>query len=267
MTQKFIPCSLMNYDEPLIEGHDPKCYRCAVATVVAALGYDVNCQCLLQGKKRCNSPQCGSLSIQWRRALEQAATPHDTAVSDALKNALMRLKTILIEHPDGNTTSHSGDELDNLHIPTGSGVAYLSGPDVQRAADELVGQVHTDPIFHDAAKKLAALELRSGRNLPSVLREWVADLLDGKVSRPATKHRPAGATYERNRMLVELVTMVVDECGLPATSGVRERGESACNAVAQAFQLLGIAGASYETIVKAWKRRKDIESVEVSFRR
>lgn len=267
MTQKFTPCSLMRYDEPLIEGHDPKCYRCAVATIVAALGYDVNCPCLLEGKKRCNSPKCGSLRIQWRRALEQAANPHDTAVSDALENALMRLKIILIEHPGGDTTCHSGDELDNLHIPTGSGVAYLSGPDVQRAADELVGQVQTDPVFHDAAKKLAAQELRSGRNLPPVLREWVADLLDGKVSRPPAQHRPAGATYERDRMFVELVTMVVDEFELPATSGMRERGESACNAVAQAFQLLGIAGAGYETIVKVWKRREDFKSVEIPHRR
>lgn len=267
MTQKFIPCSLMNYDEPLIEGHDPKCYKCAVATVVAALGYDVNCQCLLQGKKRCNSPQCGSLSIQWRRALEQAANPHDTAVSDALKNALMRLKTILIEHPDGNTTSHSGDELDNLHIPTGSDVAYFSGPDVQGAADELVGQVQTDPVFHDAAKRLIAEELRNGRNPPIVLRDWVADLLEGKISRPKGKRKPSGATRERDRMIGDLVTMLVKKSKLHATSGKREQGISACNAVAQAFQHLGLAGVGYETVVKAWQRRSKLHAVEIRSRR
>lgn len=263
---KFVRCDLRDDQSTLgsapTKPHDPKCYRCAVEAVIHALGFDAGCACLSEGKKLCGNALCGTLPAHWRRALDATKRPHLPLMDDHIATLGTRLEKVVVESEDGQRIELSPHELANFDFPTGATVAHIFDHDIEQAARDLAETVHSNPISHYAAKRLVARVLREGGSAPAALREWVSDYLEERISSPTAAAKTTGTTRDRDILIVELVETLKDEAGLPATSGSADRGHSACNAVAQAFQHLGIPGMGYETVAKAWKSRRKLWDVE-----
>ncbi|MCF1707534.1 hypothetical protein L0V05_01760 [Tabrizicola sp. J26] len=124
------------------------------------------------------------------------------------------------------------------------------------AAKELSVEVEQDPVSFDAAKLLVASAIKEGRPVPAPLRAWAYGLITGETVRPVAKGKLLGATDARDRMICMLVQELLDAFSLKPTSGEREAGTSACNAVAKAFALVGLAPSSYEAVIGIWGKRK-----------
>jgi len=161
-----------------------------------------------------------------------------------------------------------GEELDVTNevvsgALTGSNEGHFVqfAQDVEKAAIELASEVLLDPISFDAALHLVAKQIRLGHPIPDVLREWAADTIVGIIKRPKQKGKYTGATLCRDRLIVKLISDIVQTTNLKPTSSKRERGRSACNAVAEGLSLLRLQPDSHESIVKIWGRRKKISMI------
>ncbi|WP_138935310.1 hypothetical protein [Roseovarius arcticus] len=131
-------------------------------------------------------------------------------------------------------------------------------PDVEKAAIELNSEAQTDPISFDAARHLVAKQIRLGHPIPEALREWAADTIVGSNKRPKQKGKYRGATLRRDRLIAGLIGDIADMTNLKPTAGKRGEGTSACNAVAEGFSLLRLQPDSYESMLKIWRRRKEL---------
>lgn len=99
--------------------------------------------------------------------------------------------------------------------------------------------------------------------MPAALRDWVSDVLIGKIKKPKSSGKIAGATRARDKLILNLLDMLVDDVGMNPTSNDREHGTSACHAIAEAFSLLRLQPDSYDSILKIWGRRKKLRGITV----
>ncbi|WP_139279299.1 hypothetical protein [Roseovarius marisflavi] len=168
------------------------------------------------------------------------------------------LKTIWLCPVEGPAVDITDQVMSGRLLRSGESYGYLFEPDAQKAALALIDEVETDPISFDAALHLVSEEIRLGKAVPYALRDWVADVLVGKLKRPKLNGKYKSATEKRDRLIVQLIKDVMEATNLSPTSGRREHGQSACNAVADGLQLSRLQPDSYESIIKIWGRRKDL---------
>lgn len=249
----FTPC---DHDSPHKE-----CYRCAVKLVLWELGWDPYCQCLGGGKSFCGT-KCGEIRADWAIAFAMTDTGERELAFQRLNSRGITLQRFLIL--DGEQESDITNEVLAGAVPDPDKSHFaLHKQDVQKAAIELASEVGTDPISYDAALYLAAEQIRLGNSVPEALRGWAADVFSGIVKRPRQVGKHREATLFRDRLIVKLIRYVIEKTELKPTSGERERGASACNAVAQGLGLLRIQPDSYESMVKIWGRREEPTFVSI----
>jgi len=172
----------------------------------------------------------------------------------------MTLKKFLI-FDDEQELDITNEVLAGARPGTDKGHLAQYAQDVEKAAVELASEVRMDPISFDAALQLAAKQVRLGHPIPVALREWVADILAGSTERPKQNGKHPGSTLCRDQLIAKLIKDIAKLANLKPTSGKRERGESACNAVADGFRLLRLQPDSYESMIKIWRRRKYLSTI------
>ncbi len=210
------------------------CYRCAVGYVINTMGGVDHCECIAQGNPFCE--KCGGrLHSDFEEAFARAAAPYDR-----LAKARAQSKGMV------------GQDR-------ASGVTWFS-QDKELAAADLIADVDDDPVSFDAALWFVAEQVRLGQVVPEPLREWGYKAIRGTIKRPAGQGKYIGATFWRDRLIVELLEDLVKEQKLRPTSADADKGLSACHAVAQAFQLLKLKPNSYQSIRRIWSRRKNLLS-------
>jgi hypothetical protein len=207
--------------------------------VIQDLGWNLECACLGSGASFCDEA-CGPIRLDWVIAFAMADAPHrELAVQRAQSRGL-----IVKEFDDRD------------------GYSYVRfGQDLEQAAAELACEVDTDPISYEAARYLVASQIRLGQPIPKVLRDWAANTMEGIEVRPHKKGKYRGAAHRRDRMIVALINDIIELTSLDPTSVDREKGMSACNAVADGFRLLRRKPASYEAVVKIWGNRRELQRV------
>ena len=96
--------------------------------------------------------------------------------------------------------------------------------------------------------KVAAANWLRERPLPKLLADWLADVLEGKRSKPV--HDPRD-TLGRDMVVTSLVLAITRDMGLAATRNDGSPPYSGCDAVGEAMNL------SYKTVERVWLRYRD----------
>ena len=100
--------------------------------------------------------------------------------------------------------------------------------------------------YWDALEKAAAMLLRSQQPLGEALGDWKARELDGQTKRPDGRKFAKRPRNALRNFAINKVIDVLERCGLPPTRNNASEPNSACDAVAEAFNL------SYKTIETVW---------------
>jgi len=238
------------------------CFPCAVGYVITSLGLNLGCECFKERMGKCSN-RCGYMHLEWKLAFEMAQAPYTAwAESRSRSYGLQAAKVTVIQSDQDDIDITDNVLLHNGLVDEGSVFGkFLQNTEL--AAKELGAEVGDDPISFDAARLFVARLMREGLPIPEPLREWSADVMSGTVSRPQKPGKTLGATMNRDRLIVRLVTDLGSDLGLNPTSSDREKGQSACHAVARAFAIIGLNPTSYESIVKIWRDRQRLRAVEI----
>lgn len=193
-------------------------------------------------------------------AFSRSAPPYEEWVLRRANNVGMKTVKLVIVQADG-TEKEVDLSAGDMAISANQGVYSVGKQDLVLAADALAKSVKEDPISHNAAKIIVSRLIKAGRPIPESLREWASDLLEGKLKQPKARGKLPGASEARDRIIYNLLKEV-RAFGMKATSSNRENGGSACHAVAQAFQLLGLQPDSYSSIEKIWLKRRKLKGFD-----
>lgn len=150
------------------------------------------------------------------------------------------------------------------HTVSEYAVRFRQDPNL--AAEQLLREVDSDPVSFDAALYFVAERIRSGSEIPTLIRQWVASAMTGEIKRPRAVGKYKGATRERDVIILNLLEVLVEDMGLEPTSANAEKGASACHAVARGLWLLRQEPDSYSTIKRIWQNRKDLRGISVPTR-
>ena len=102
-------------------------------------------------------------------------------------------------------------------------------------------------VSWDALIETSAEAQRTDKRCPQELKDWMADVLQGKLTSPS---RISGRNITRNMMIVALVDHLAKEFNLnPTRNDATEPEISACDVVAIAF------GLAFETVKDIYKAR------------
>ena len=119
---------------------------------------------------------------------------------------------------------------------------------------DMIEEAQSSPLDVKALEEAFRYLRRSGKPIPSELREWVDDCFDGSRALPEPKVGRSRYTNEvRNRLIIKTVQSLVI-CGLTATRNETSPPESACDAVSAALNAHGMK-LSYAGVVKVWQSR------------
>lgn len=250
---QFTPCKC---DRPY-----DNCYNCAVELVIRELGWNPDCKCLGGGRSFCKK-ECGPIFKNWAIAFAMSKASHSELALQRLNSRGMTLQRSLLTI-DGEELDVTNEVVSEALIGSSEGHFVEFAHDVENAANELASEVQIDPISFDAGLHLVARQIRLGRPIPGALREWAADTIIGNTERPKQKGKYPNSTLWRDRLIVNLIKDIVDMTNLKPTSGERERGRSACNAVADGLSHLRLQPDSYESMIKIWRRRKKLSLISV----
>lgn len=110
----------------------------------------------------------------------------------------------------------------------------------------------SDARWFDAAKKIAVSMLTYGEEMPAELSQFAAGILSGEIQRPSDRGRKA--RFHRRLDTISLVKRGV-EFGFPATRNDESPPESACDAVAYAYQSNGLQPSSFSRVKAIWISR------------
>lgn len=244
--ERFKPCGC----------EETRCFRCAVGFVIHELGFDEECECFGLRGNVCKN-RCGRLRSDWNSSIDMASpTSTEWARRRAFRVGL-KVKRLWVKH--------NGEELDITdpalmeHVPPSaliSGVFKIYDPLV--ALDRLIELAEEDPLSYDATRLVIGDIIKCGATIPEQLRERVAAIVTGETARPKVKGKQIGATLARDKLLYRLIQEVASVWNLDPTSSARERGLSACSAVAEGFRLLGLLPNSYSHMEKIWLKRADL---------
>lgn len=222
----FEPCSC----EAPYEG----CFRCAVDFVIISMGWNLSCDCLRYGKRSCGECQ---LHEEYRLGFAMADAPYSTLAMERMK-----------------TRGHVWDLSSS-----GGGVSRQVTP---KAAESLLDEAKEDAISHFAALHLFQQLVSRQQPAPDRLLKFVGDVAIGNIQAPKLKGKYRGATKTRDKLIAQLIFEIVGNCGLKPTSSDEGNGQSACHAVARAFALLRLKPSSYRSILRIWKRRGELLTVD-----
>ena len=207
------------------------CYSCAIDYVIAQVHGFGGCICIAEGKSF--SKKCGAgTRADFEEAFRRAEAPYlDLAKARAHSRGI-------VGAPDGRS--------------------IWAKQDLDRAAEILNAEAARDSVSFDAALWFVSERVRQGQVVPEVLRQWASDAIIGRVEKPKAKGKYPGATLTRDRLIFLLLHDLVKDLKLKATSANPVDGKSACNAVAEAFQMMGLQPDSYETIRRIWDNRRNL---------
>jgi hypothetical protein len=111
-------------------------------------------------------------------------------------------------------------------------------PDDRRdeKADLIANRAYRDPLHFHAARSFTAEMIRRGEELPTPLRNWAAQLIDGTAKKPPSK-RSDTPHQSRNRSLIlgKLAHQLANDFSISPTRGAASEQLSACDAVADAW--------------------------------
>ena len=99
----------------------------------------------------------------------------------------------------------------------------------------------------DSMLAVASYLMRNDDVMPRNLALWVADVLDGKRTRPKVAAR---STWSRDIALAGIVDIIVENCDLHPTRNDGSEEHSACDAVGAAVN------RSYKTVEAAWLQKR-----------
>lgn len=219
------------------------CFECAVTFVISDLGFPLHCQCFSSARQpRCGN-RCQQMRPDWRSAFERSSL---TTWEWAHRRLSQRGASLVTAMPLNDDFERDTVESCTRERRYGSENSKLviRKFDIGVAASRLCGEVADDPISFDAARLLVARCIRDRVEIPESLRDWAAEVVTGKVSRPKSKGKTRGATDARDKMIFQLVKDLHEYCGLSPTAADRTEGKSACHAVAEGFRLLGLNRAA-----------------------
>ena len=116
--------------------------------------------------------------------------------------------------------------------------------------DELVRKAESDPDYFDSLRFGAAVLLFLDQDLPSVIRLWVSEYLQGKKERPSDASGRGSSIGWHIRIAMAVKLLV--HSGMKATRNDASKKTSACDAVAQALSELGASPNSFARVKKIW---------------
>ena len=250
---KFLPCP--DY------GAHTGCYRCAVEFVISEIGWKPDCPCFCNGTQFCGK-DCGQIRDEWAIAFAMADPPHTELARQRWMKRGQSVKRVWQISGDGLDKDITEAVMLGRLPSSDEGVYCLSGLNIEKAADALVEDVESDPVSFDAALQLVSEQIKLGKAIPEALRGWAADVLVGNLKPPKKNGKYRSATHRRDKLIVQLIEDVMDMTKLKPTSGKRELGQSVSNAVADGLKLLRRPPDSFESIIKIWRRRKDLSGVK-----
>lgn len=116
----------------------------------------------------------------------------------------------------------------------------------------LMAWAEADAVGFDVLRLGVAYSLEKGEELPPDALQWLVRHLRGAVIRPKAR---AGAKTESwlHGMIWGAVTVLVD-AGMKATRNDASEATSACDAVAEALDALGLEPATFYGVKRIWLR-------------
>lgn len=245
---RFNPCDCMN----------PGCFRCAVGFVISSLGFSPDCECFGANGKPCSN-RCGRLRQDFASAFEMASSHSSEWARRRATRRGMKLAQVIVSDGD-EEIDFTQQALTGCPLPADKGRYVRSVYDPVVALLNLIDEVEADPLAYDAARIAIGDIIATGGTFPISAREKAASLATGKLKRPQRRGKLKGATSARDWLLCHLIEEVAEVMRISPTSANRERGHSACVAVAEALGLLGLQPNSYSQMEKIYLRRKEFET-------
>lgn len=213
---------------------DATCFECAVDLVIRELGWSPECSCIQQRREICGECHLHEL---FRWAFATADAPYqDLAIARLQSRGLIGRKDLF-------------------------GIVGFT-QDVELATRELLSESASDAVSHQALLHLFHFLTDKDHAIPRDLKVYVSEVVTGLRRAPELTGKYPKAQDTRDREIAQLISDVVRQTGLPATSNNPEEGKSACHAVARALTVLRLKPSSYETIRRVWRDRKALLEIE-----
>ena len=158
--------------------------------------------------------------------------------------------------PDQDYESKSVEKLvELLEAPASNGEMdcykiVLTGENTEYI-ERLIVLAEASTIAHDALVDVAASMVRNGFPFKGKMRDWVADHLQGKVTRSGRSGRLRAQTLGRDLYIIGAIIELVER-GLSATRNDVSAPTSACDAVSDALRHLDVSPRSYSSVKRIW---------------